>query len=129
MTSTAENIPTNAKPKLQQSVASVFGEVVWLLSQSEDYKDMTLRQLEVAVMSPVLLKQFRLFRENNMPAALATWAEASAEAKHRIEHDRKSMTPKDWKSGEEILIVDLVAPFGAKEAIEKEVKKHLGLEK
>lgn len=120
--------PQDKKPRkggLHQSVASVFGEIVWLMSQADDFKELTLSQLEVSVMSPVLLRQFRLFRENNMPVGLATWASVSAEAKERISIDRSSMKPKDWNSGDEKMVIDIVAPFGAREAIEKEIKEYL----
>ena len=122
--------PKDHKPGkggLHQSVASVFGEIVWLMSQADDFKDMTLSQLEVAVMSPVLLRQFRLFRENNMPVGLATWASVSAATKEKILKDRSSMVPKDWNSGDEKMVIDIVSPFGAREAIEKEIKEYLGL--
>lgn len=47
-------------PVAGKSVAEVFGEIVWLMTQDPACRDMRLADLEAEVMPPILLKQFHI---------------------------------------------------------------------
>jgi hemolysin-activating ACP:hemolysin acyltransferase len=47
-------------PVAGKSMAEVFGEIVWLMSQDKDARDLPIRDLEWLVMPPILLKQFHI---------------------------------------------------------------------
>jgi hypothetical protein len=65
-----------------KTVATLFGEIVWLFSQSPKHKNFFVSDLEWLVMTPVLLKQFRLFYAPDRPIGVALWGEAVA-GRHR----------------------------------------------
>jgi hemolysin-activating ACP:hemolysin acyltransferase len=47
-------------PVAGKSVAEIFGEIVWLLSQDKDARELSIKELEWLVMPPILLKQFHI---------------------------------------------------------------------
>ena len=44
----------------EKTVSQLFGEIVWLFSQSPKHKNFFVSDLEWLVMTPVLLRQFRV---------------------------------------------------------------------
>jgi hypothetical protein len=44
-----------------KSVAEIFGEIVWLMTQDAELKQLPSPELEWLVMPPILLRQFRVF--------------------------------------------------------------------
>jgi cytolysin-activating lysine-acyltransferase len=106
-----------------KTVASVLGEIVWLMSQSPAHKQFLIGDLEWLVMPPVLLRQFRMFYHEGKPAAVVLYAFVSEDVERRIEAGAPSMLPDEWKSGERAWIVQVVAPFGNAEAFSEEACK------
>ena len=45
------------------TVASTLGEIVWLMSQSPTHKHFAISDLEWMIMPPILLRQFKIFRD------------------------------------------------------------------
>jgi hypothetical protein len=81
----AESAP-KALPPI--TVASVMGEIVWLLTQSSPHKHLFLAALEWLVMPPVLLSQYRIFRVQDRPVGVAFWAFLTEEAEARLKGGR-----------------------------------------
>jgi cytolysin-activating lysine-acyltransferase len=104
--------PATAQPTPQPTVASVLGELVWLLAQSPGHKHLFLADLEWLIMPPILLNQFRVFHADGKPVGFAIWAKCSAPIEERLATGMTRMQPPDWQSGPALWIVDLVAPFG-----------------
>lgn len=105
-----------AKP----TVSHMLGELVWLLSQSPAHKHFSIGDLEWMVMPPILLEQFRVFHGDKHPLGFALWAwlseEAEARFKAQVEAGRGArLRPDDWKSGDRLWLVELVAPFATAE--------------
>lgn len=57
--------------------------------------------------------------------AFVTWARLSPEAAERYRRAPHRLAPADWKSGDQIWIVDLVAPFGGAQEAIRELKEKL----
>lgn len=114
---------TNVTPLPQPSPAEALGQVVWLMRQSELHKHLFLADLDWLVMPALQLKQFRLIRKDGQPIAYASWAYLNEESAERMTSGEKRMRPGDWKTGEELWLVDLIAPFGGQEAIMRELKE------
>lgn len=96
-----------------RTVSQVLGEIVWLLTQSPVHKSLFLSDLEWAVMPAVLLEQFRIYYGEGKPAALVLWGSVSDEADARLSAGGAvRLRPDEWRSGEHLWLVDLVAPFG-----------------
>lgn len=92
------------------------------MTQSPTHKHLFLADLEWLVLPPVMLRQFRVFRRNKLPFGFASWAHLNEEAAARLRSGARRLKPGDWKSGAELWLVDLVAPFGGREAIVAELR-------
>jgi len=124
---TGSTAPTNpfTKPAPEgaaKKVSEVLGEIVWLMSQSVLHKQFFIADLEWLVMTPVLLQQFRLFYDQDRPIGVAFWATVNAEVEERLAAGTSRLRPQDWKSGEALWVVEVIAPFGGAEAMVKDLK-------
>lgn len=100
-----------------KTVSQVLGEIVWLMTQSPIHKQLFIGDLEWFCMPPVLLEQFRIFNGPNAPAAVAFWASVSEETEARLEAGAHKLRPDEWKGGDRLWLIELVAPFGAHDEI------------
>lgn len=73
-------------------------------------------------MPPFLLDQFRVFYKGKMPVACVCWAKVSAEILARLKKLGARIRPREWNSGEHVVIMGVVAPFGGVEQVLEEVK-------
>lgn len=105
------------------TVSDIFGQIVWLMTQSQGHRSFFISDLEWMVMPPVLQKQFRLFPGKNQPIGCALWATLSEEAEKRLEEGATRLAPQDWKSGDRLWLVELLAPFGHKEEMLEDLKR------
>ena len=66
-------------------------------------------------MPAVLNEQFYLFRDGERPIGVAMWAKCNAAAAAKLERGmiepENRLTLEEWTSGDQIWLVDLVAPF------------------
>jgi cytolysin-activating lysine-acyltransferase len=100
---------TESPPK---TVAQVLGEIVWLMTQSPRHKAVPLGDLEWLMMPAILLRQFQIFYRGEQPVGVALWALADDLVTKRIDAGDKRLTAAEWKSGINMRIIDIVAPFG-----------------
>ncbi len=105
-----------------KKVSEVLGEIVWLMSQSPLHKQFFISDLEWLVMTPVLLQQFRLFYDQAKPIGVAFWATVNEEVEARLAAGTTRLRPQDWKSGERLWVVEVIAPFGGAEEMVKDLK-------
>lgn len=82
MTNTPQkNAPQAPKP----TVSHMLGEITWLLSQSPIFKQLRLVDLEWLIMPPLMLEQYRVFRDDKgVPAGLALWAYLNKEGEEKL---------------------------------------------
>ena len=88
-------------------------------------------------MTPVILQQFRMYYQNAAPAEggqrligvlrqraskMALWARVSAEVEAMLEQGTTRMRPQDWKSGDRLWVVEIIAPFGGQDAMAADLK-------
>lgn len=111
--------PTQAAAK---TVAQVLGEIVWLMSQSPVHKRLFIADLEWFCMPAILLEQFRVFNGPNSPAAVAFWASVSEETENRLIAEGGKLRPDEWRSGDRMWLIELVAPFGGEDEILRDLK-------
>jgi cytolysin-activating lysine-acyltransferase len=90
--------------------AQVVGEIVGLLTQSGAHRHPFLADLEWLVGPPLALRQFRIFRDDKKPLAVALWASVSDEVEKELIAGRTRLKPNEWKSGESLWLIDLIAP-------------------
>lgn len=107
------------------TVSHIFGELVWLMTQSPLHRTLSLYDLEWLVMPPLALEQYYLFRDDQKPVGLALWANCTDEAATKLAgglvdtSDR--LTLEEWNGGDETWLVDLIAPFATAENRHREV--------
>jgi cytolysin-activating lysine-acyltransferase len=95
-----------------KTVSQVLGEITWLMTQSPRHKGIPLGDLEWLVMPAILLKQFRIFYKGEQPVGVALWALADELVAKRIDAGDKRLSAVEWKSGSQMRMIDVVAPFG-----------------
>lgn len=118
-----ESIFTKPAPEgAAKKVSEVLGEITWLMSQSSLHKQFFISDLEWFVMTPVLLQQFRLFYDKDKPIGVVFWATVNEEVEQRLKVGTSRLRPQDWKSGNSLWVVEVIAPFGGAEEMVKDLK-------
>jgi cytolysin-activating lysine-acyltransferase len=102
---------------------TVLGQVAWLMMNTPDYRHFFLADLEWMILPPILLRQFKLFRADNKPVAFAAWALLSEEAEARIQSGNARLQPAEWKGGDRLWLVHVIAPLGGAEAVVKDLRE------
>ena len=103
------------------TVSHMLGEIVWVLAQSPAHKHFSLADLEWLVVPPLMLEQYKVFRDGGKtPIGVALWAYLDEEAEKRLEQEPARLLPGQWKSGDRLWLVELAAPFATKENIMRE---------
>ena len=93
-------------------------------------------------MTPVILQQFRMYYQNapapepggqlaagespgakqERPIGVVLWARVSEEVEQMLERGTTRMRPQDWKSGDRLWVVEVIAPFGGHDAMVADLK-------
>jgi cytolysin-activating lysine-acyltransferase len=124
-----------------KTMSAVLGEIVWLMSQSPIHKSFSRGQLpiwkvgadprrqsksvtvpDLPVMTPVMLKQFRMFYDKDKPIGVVFWGTVSDDVAARLAEGTSKLRPQDWKSGDNLWVVEVIAPFGGPEEMVKDLK-------
>jgi cytolysin-activating lysine-acyltransferase len=122
----SDKVAAPPEAKRQPSGPSeVLGDVTWLMSHSPTHKHLFLADLEWLVLPPIMNKQFRLFNSGNRPFAYASWALLTEEAEKRLLSGQPRLRPGDWRAGDRLWLIDLVAPFGGADGVLSHLKKNL----
>lgn len=130
-TAAGPSSPIGGNPFNQQQQAAInaaaekvglFGNIMWLMMQSAAHKHLFLTDMEWLVMPTLQLNQFRLWQQNGMPVAYASWAFLDEAAEGRMRESIKRLAPVDWKSGDALWLIDMIAPFGGLDEVIKELK-------
>jgi cytolysin-activating lysine-acyltransferase len=106
-----------------KTVAQVLGEITWLMTQSPRHKAVPLGDLEWLVMPAILLRQFRIFYKGEQPVGVALWALADELVAKRIDAGDRRLAAVEWKSGSNMRVIDIVAPFGGEVEMQGQVSK------
>ncbi len=124
-TSSASQFTQPAPTEASRTVAGVLGEITWLMTQSPNHKGFFISDLEWMIMVPVMLQQFRLFYDKDKPIGVALYARVNDEVEERLKSGSARLRPQDWKSGDKLWIVEIIAPFGGHEAMMTDFKQQL----
>ena len=101
---------------------AALGQVVWLMMNTPAFRHMFLADLEWMVLPPILLGQFRILYDGGKPVAFAAWGHLSEEAEARLQQPNPRLKPDEWKSGDRLWLVSVIAPFGHGEKILTEIQ-------
>jgi cytolysin-activating lysine-acyltransferase len=126
----AKNQKTAQKAKHDKSVQAptvshLLGEMTWLLTQSPLHRHFQLTDLEWLVMPALIHQQFYMFRDGDQPVGLALWAICKADVVPKLEggmiEPQNRLTLEEWTGGDQIWLVDLIAPFANAENKHREI--------
>lgn len=118
---------TAAAPSEQAplTVSHFLGEMAWLLTQSPLHKALAIGDLEWLVMPALLHQQFYMFRDGEQPVGLALWAKCTPQAAKKLDggmiEPQNRLTLEEWTNGDEVWLVDLIAPFATAENRQREL--------
>lgn len=115
----------NEKARQRMEAASIFGTVAALMIDSPMHQHLFLADMKWLVIPPIHLRQFRIFRRDNHPFAYVSWAMLSEEAGERLKQGKHRLRPDEWRSGDQVWIIDLIAPFGGQEDVLKDLKRNV----
>jgi cytolysin-activating lysine-acyltransferase len=90
----------------------LLGPVAWLMMQQPGTRHTLLSELEWRVMPALMLQQAKLYMRDEAPLAYVSWARLSPEAALRYRGAPHQLAAADWKSGDQVWLVDLFTPFG-----------------
>jgi len=103
----------------------LLGPVAWLMMQQPSTKHIFLTELEWRVMPALVLDQAKLYMREGLPLAYVSWAKLSKEAALRYRAAAHRLAPSDWRSGEQIWLVDVITPFGGAPELLKDVRENV----
>ncbi len=116
---------TGAAPSQAFTVSHFLGEITWLLSQSPLHRALAIGDLEWLAMPALIHQQFYVFRDGERPVGLALWAKCSPEAAKKLDggmiEPENRLTLEEWNGGDQIWLVDLIAPFANAENRHREI--------
>lgn len=107
------------------TVSHMLGEMTWLLTQSPLHRALAIGDLEWLVMPALIHQQFYVFRDGDQPVGLALWAKCGPAAAQKLEggmiEPENRLTLEEWANGDQIWLVDLIAPFATAENRQREI--------
>tara|TARA_Y100000389_G_C17431482_1_gene502885 strand:+ start:349 stop:876 length:528 start_codon:yes stop_codon:yes gene_type:complete len=106
--------PQKQAPTIPQELETVLGAINWLTIHSPQHRHLFISDLDWAILPPVMLKQFKLFKDqDNKTIAFTSWAKISQDVEDRIlKTGNTKLAPGDWNSGDKIHLIDALTPFG-----------------
>lgn len=115
--------------ELKQKAGEVFnkmpllGPISWLYSQSRAHQHYFMNDINWLMLPPIINDQYKLYIKDNAPLAYVSWAFVSEEVIARIQKSNQlRLAPHEWASGDTVLIVDAVVPFGGMKDVVKSVR-------
>ena len=107
------------------TVSHLLGEMTWLLTQSPLHKVLAIGDLEWLIMPALIHRQFYIFRDGEQPVGLALWAKCTPEAAAKLDRGmiepENRLTLKEWTNGDQVWLVDLIAPFANTQNRQREI--------
>lgn len=101
----------------------LLGTVSWLMLAAPATRHSLLSDLEWRVMPPLMLNQAKVYLREEVPVAYVSWARLSPEVERRYRQPPHRLAPGDWRSGDAVWLVDLMAPFGGVQEIMKDLRE------
>ncbi|WP_163339149.1 toxin-activating lysine-acyltransferase [Desulfopila sp. IMCC35008] len=101
-----------------------MGPVLMLYMQSAHRRFNFISDLEWLLMPPLVIGQCKLYMKKEYPISFISWAFISEEVENWLVQNGGKLRPEDWKSGDRLWIIDIVAPFGGVENMLTDIRKN-----
>jgi cytolysin-activating lysine-acyltransferase len=116
------HIQTQSQKVLQRLPA--VGPVIVLYMQSSHRRYQFIGDLEWLLIPPLVLGQCKLYMKKEYPISYISWAFLDEAAEIRLLQNGGKLRPDDWKCGDRLWIIDIVAPFGGVENMLRDIQKN-----
>lgn len=100
----------------------ILGAVAWLMLQKGATRNALLADLEWRVMPPLVLEQCKLYLRSDAPTGFVSWARLSPEVAKRYRSYPHQLAASDWRTGEDIWLVDFLVPFGGAQDVLQDLR-------
>jgi len=114
--------PPSRPDSTGKKVSSVLGEILWLLTRSQNHRYFFIGDLEWLVLPPVSLGQFRIYQGEKHPIGVVFWAFVDEAVEHRLKQGINRLAPNEWRAGDRLWLVEAITPFGNVPAILDDLK-------
>lgn len=95
------------------TLGQAVSEILWLMTQTTSHRHFFFADAEWLIFAPVARSRFRMYRDDKgAPAGCVLWASLSDEVEKRVASGATRLAPKDWTSGDNLWIIDVIAPKG-----------------
>lgn len=103
----------------------LLGPVAWLMMAGAGTRHTFVSELEWRVLPALALQQAKLYFREEAPVAFASWARLSDTAAARYQRAPHQLAPEDWRSGSQVWLVDVLAPFGNGQEVLKDLRANV----
>ena len=87
-----------------------FGDYVFLAERSARQRGMPVGTFADSIVPPIMANQYKIFRFDGVPRGLFTWGWLSEDVEKRYVAG-EGLSASDWRSGDRLWIIGLVAPY------------------
>jgi len=91
---------------------TLIGEIVGLMHWSQTHSGYTVADIGRVIVPPVLLDQYTLVRHEGKVVGYGSYALLTLEAETGFIAGTRKMVAGDWKAGDRLWLMDVLAPFG-----------------
>ena len=106
---TGDPLPPEETPSPE--VLRAYGDAMFLAFRSPRHAGMDVANLRAAFEPPLVLGQYRIFRFDEVPRAIYTFAFLSPEGERRYVGGQV-LRPADWRApGGRLWLIDIIAPY------------------
>ena len=106
-------------------ITEVLGEAILVLMNSNAHRlNFFIGDIEWLLLSPISKEQFRLYKDKEgKPVGLILWAYVNDEDDKRLRMGIGKLGFDEWNSGNNLWIIDFIAPFGGSDKMIEELKE------
>jgi cytolysin-activating lysine-acyltransferase len=111
---------------VEQDQFSLIGQAVFIYGHCEVRRHYSVNEIATDIVLPINLNQYRLYYSGGRPVGFVTWAYVSDDLLGRLAADQVvELSVDDWRSGRNIWLMDMVAPFGHGRAIANDLRRNI----
>ena len=90
-----------------------YGALSFLYLRSDRHQTATLKDFRRLIQPPLDLGFYKLFEVDGVPRSAVLWAFLNPTTERKFLLDRR-LDPSDWLSGDQMWVVEIIAPYGQK---------------
>lgn len=114
----------SAKQELEK--LPLLGPALWLFARDPMRRFTFIADLDWRLLPPLVLDQCKLYSREGIPWAFVTWARVSDAIDQRLRSAAPVVAPHEWRSGDKLWLIDVVAPFGDAAGIARQALHEMG---